>query len=240
MLKRLAVVISILFWFGCSDDPAEKTVPRISAVEGYAFGGILEDKDSSVREISCKFLTENDTLEIKTAISSSRIWQISIIVPEVPGDKDPVESLRDAAAKKYALNFNGKNKIEVQGVRVELLRDFERGERGVRCTFTDLEMKKIADQEAATAESKLKIAIRQAKEDILNLEYAVNSFRDETGVYPADWQWLISAPQVKNWQGPYIKEVPVDPWGRKYCYERTAQGYIIYSLGADGKSRLIP
>ena len=53
---------------------------------------------------------------------------------------------------------------------VELSRDFKRGSRGGRCTFTDLEMQKIALAEAADAGNQRKIAIRRAEDDIFVLE----------------------------------------------------------------------
>ena len=236
MLKRLAILIGILFWCSCSENQPEK----ITSVEDHAFGEILENKDSDIREIPVKFLTDRDTLEIRTSVGTHRIWQISIIVPEVPGSGDPQELLRDAVAKKYSLKFGSTMKLSLPGTEIEISRAFDRGERGARCTFTDPELQNSAVKETAEAGNARKLLIRQAEKDILNLEYTVNAFHDETGVYPASWEWLINDPKVKNWQGPYIKKVPLDPWGREYCYERTAKGYVIYSAGADGKSRIIP
>ena len=46
---------------------------------------------------------------------------------------------------------------------------------------------------------------------------------------------------LPNWKdGGYLKEVPVDPWGRTYQYLKPGThggAYDLYSLGADGKPR---
>jgi general secretion pathway protein G len=45
---------------------------------------------------------------------------------------------------------------------------------------------------------------------------------------------LYSAP---NWKGPYLKNKPLDPWGREYKYRFPGEHnseYDLYSLGKDG------
>ena len=37
-----------------------------------------------------------------------------------------------------------------------------------------------------------------------------------------------------NWgPDPYIKKVPVDPWGSDYIYELDGSDYVLISMGAD-------
>jgi general secretion pathway protein G len=56
-------------------------------------------------------------------------------------------------------------------------------------------------------------------------------------------QALIRAPAGKEarWKGPYLEEMPLDPWKQPYQYRypgakniNGAKGYDVWSLGADG------
>jgi general secretion pathway protein G len=44
---------------------------------------------------------------------------------------------------------------------------------------------------------------------------------------------------MATWKGPYVKQVPKDPWGNEYIYRypgtNNANSYDIYSLGPDGR-----
>ncbi len=75
---------------------------------------------------------------------------------------------------------------------------------------------------------------------------ALDSYRLDNGTYPSTQQGLealwakpITAPEPRNWAGPYLKKrVPQDPWGQAYVYhspgEQNPDGYDLLSLGADG------
>ena len=68
----------------------------------------------------------------------------------------------------------------------------------------------------------------------------------DNGSYPTTAQGLGSltaapttAPQPKNWQGPYLKgQIPNDPWGKPYNYRapgvKNPSGYDLSSSGPDG------
>jgi general secretion pathway protein G len=83
-----------------------------------------------------------------------------------------------------------------------------------------------------------------AKTDIANIGLMLDSYEIDTGHYPSNeegLQALIQPPSnIQGWKGPYIKTgaVPMDPWGRPYQYKypgsHSANGYDLYSLGADG------
>jgi general secretion pathway protein G len=87
-----------------------------------------------------------------------------------------------------------------------------------------------------------------AKTQIKLLESAVDVYSLHVGTYPTASQGLnalIAAPaDLKNpakWQGPYLKEMPRDPWGQDYLYEeiQDTQGqasFKIYSYGPDGQA----
>src|SRR6185369_4373257 len=40
---------------------------------------------------------------------------------------------------------------------------------------------------------------------------------------------------VKHWNGPYAKDVPIDPWWRPYVYTVSENQFQVLSYGADGK-----
>ncbi len=71
-------------------------------------------------------------------------------------------------------------------------------------------------------------------------------YRLDVGNYPTTEEGLkalMKAPAGKEakWKGPYLEEVPSDPWGNPYQYKfpgtknvSGARGYDIWSLGVDG------
>jgi general secretion pathway protein G len=69
------------------------------------------------------------------------------------------------------------------------------------------------------------------------------SYRMNIGGYPTTDQGLkalIKAPEGvgRRWKGPYIDELPLDPWGRPYEYrcpgEHNRDKYDVWSLGPKG------
>ncbi|MBU4141072.1 MAG: type II secretion system major pseudopilin GspG [Candidatus Omnitrophica bacterium] len=82
-----------------------------------------------------------------------------------------------------------------------------------------------------------KIAI--AKTDVTsNMPLALDLYELDNGKYPSMLQALLTNPGgLKNWNGPYIKKAPVDPWGTCYLYRYPSshgKDYDLYSLGPDG------
>lgn len=85
-----------------------------------------------------------------------------------------------------------------------------------------------------TEQAKISIA----KADIAsNIPLALDLYELDNGKYPANLQALITEPSgSKNWNGPYIKQEPVDPWGNEYKYRyppSNSRDYDLYSLGPD-------
>ena len=82
---------------------------------------------------------------------------------------------------------------------------------------------------------------QSADVQIANMKAGLNLFMIDVGRYPnADegLKALTEAPaDPTRWRGPYLAEdrLPLDPWGREFRYELTADGMKprIYSLGAD-------
>ena len=69
------------------------------------------------------------------------------------------------------------------------------------------------------------------------------AYRIDTGDYPTTeegFEALLQAPKSKTklWKGPYIEEIPLDPWGNRYQYiypgKMNEEGFDVFSFGQDG------
>lgn len=77
---------------------------------------------------------------------------------------------------------------------------------------------------------------------IRDLESALEMYKLDVGRYPTNDDGLealvVQPPQVKGWNGPYLKkkELPLDPWKNAYEYRLPGSNgdFDIISLGADG------
>ena len=60
----------------------------------------------------------------------------------------------------------------------------------------------------------------------------ISEYRQEVGDYPENLDALRTA---SGQYGPWLKEVPTDPWnpGSQYKYKFNASGYAVYSVGKD-------
>jgi general secretion pathway protein G len=79
------------------------------------------------------------------------------------------------------------------------------------------------------------------------LKTALDHFEIDCGHYPTTSEGfaaLINCPtniSSGRWRGPYIAQVPIDPWGNVYAYRcpgiHYTNGFDLYSCGPDGISR---
>ncbi|HEY4414611.1 MAG TPA: type II secretion system major pseudopilin GspG [Verrucomicrobiae bacterium] len=84
--------------------------------------------------------------------------------------------------------------------------------------------------------------VTAAKTDINGgIKSALGQYEIDMGQYPHSLQDLLVAPGNSNgkWHGPYLDNVPMDPWGFKYVYyfpgKHNPSGYDLLSVGLDGK-----
>lgn len=83
-----------------------------------------------------------------------------------------------------------------------------------------------------------------AQTQISSFGTALDAFEVDNGYYPkgkSGLSDLVQAPRdAQNWRGPYLKEVPKDPWNNDYLYEcpgrRNVTSYDLSSGGPDGKT----
>lgn len=80
-------------------------------------------------------------------------------------------------------------------------------------------------------------------QDIRVIENALKFYRLDNFRYLSQAQGLealITAPSdASNWNGPYMDDVPKDPWKRPYLYSNPStrgKEIDVYTLGADGSS----
>ncbi len=78
-----------------------------------------------------------------------------------------------------------------------------------------------------------------AATQIKSFEAALDSYRLDIGKYPKEIQDLVKNNSGKSrWNGPYMKKIPLDPWGNDYQYQKPGRhnkDYDLYSYGADGQ-----
>ncbi len=82
-----------------------------------------------------------------------------------------------------------------------------------------------------------------AATQISSFSTALDAFEVDNGYYPkgkAGLMDLVQQPRdAQNWRGPYLKELPKDPWGNEYSYECPGRmnptSYDLISPGPDAK-----
>lgn len=83
---------------------------------------------------------------------------------------------------------------------------------------------KVEQSKAKTAEAQMKV-----------LGTALDAYRLDMGYYPEKIEELVQN-NDPMWHGPYIKEIPQDPWRVAYVYTRqNPTQFELKSYGADKK-----
>jgi general secretion pathway protein G len=80
-----------------------------------------------------------------------------------------------------------------------------------------------------------------AHADLSSIKTALDAYEVDNGFYPKSLQDLIQQPgNARNWHGPYLDNLPVDPWGNPYVYaypgRHNPSGFDLSSVGPDGKA----
>jgi len=73
------------------------------------------------------------------------------------------------------------------------------------------------------------------------IKTALGEFEVDNGFYPQSLQDLLQKPRnARNWHGPYLDSLPLDPWHNPYLYsypgKHNPASYDLWSAGPDGKS----
>lgn len=83
-----------------------------------------------------------------------------------------------------------------------------------------------------------------ATTQIANFSTALDAFEIDNGRYPKGKNGLAELVEqpgdATGWKGPYLKEIPKDPWGNDYIYEcpgkNNPTSYDLMSMGPDAKT----
>jgi general secretion pathway protein G len=72
------------------------------------------------------------------------------------------------------------------------------------------------------------------------IKSALGAYEVDVGFYPKSLQDLLRQPSnARNWHGPYLEKLPLDPWGSPYVYyypgKHNPTGYDLLSVGPDQK-----
>jgi general secretion pathway protein G len=72
------------------------------------------------------------------------------------------------------------------------------------------------------------------------IKSALGAYEVDNGFYPKSLQDLLQQPSnARNWHGPYLDKLPLDPWGNAYVYyypgKHNPTGYDLLSIGPDQK-----
>ena len=85
--------------------------------------------------------------------------------------------------------------------------------------------------------------VTAAASQISSLEMALDAFEVDNGYYPKSGGLddLVNQPaNATSWKGPYLKTIPVDPWGNAYTYDypgkHNPNGFDLLSNGPDGRA----
>ena len=86
--------------------------------------------------------------------------------------------------------------------------------------------------------------ITAAKSQISSFETTLDAFEVDNGFYPqgsAGLNALVEQPNnLPSWKGPYLKNIPLDPWGNAYVYNYPGKSnpkhFDLQSMGPDGQA----
>ncbi len=86
--------------------------------------------------------------------------------------------------------------------------------------------------------------ITAAQTQIASFSTALDAFEVDNGYYPKGKNGLLDLVQqprdALNWHGPYLKDIPRDPWNNEYVYEcpgrHNPSSYDLMSMGLDARA----
>jgi len=95
---------------------------------------------------------------------------------------------------------------------------------------TPIYMNYVKQGRIGTAQMQLKLLAQE-----------LDNYKIRVGQYPSELRGLVeNLDGHEKWDGPYMKKIPLDPWGNEYVYvvpgEHNTDSYDLSCLGADGQT----
>jgi len=86
--------------------------------------------------------------------------------------------------------------------------------------------------------------ITATQTQIASFATALDAYEVDNGNYPKGKNGLMDLVEqprdTQNWRGPYLKDIPKDPWNNEYIYEcpgrHNPSSYDLMSVGPDARS----
>ena len=73
-----------------------------------------------------------------------------------------------------------------------------------------------------------------------NIPTALDLYEMDVGAYPEKLEDLLTEPpESEGWDGPYLKKIPEDPWGRPYYYKSPGEHSMDYDLASSGRDGVL-
>lgn len=88
-----------------------------------------------------------------------------------------------------------------------------------------------------------KAKIKAAEAQISNFKTSLNSYEMNVGEFPSTSQGLkalVERPsdvEEDDWEGPYMDDIPKDPWNREYIYKSPGEHNKDFDLSSMGPDR---
>lgn len=227
----LIALISTVLFSGCSKEPPQRI--------GTAFGiktGIRATEKKVAR--SCRFNWRGiaGEVEIFCTPHTYTVWKVDFVATETSPEK-----IRGALLKEWHIRAVNDGKITLPQSTITISPEYSRGPGGMRVSVTDNAAAKLNRQECSMPEAILSQKQREASENIMLLEEAMEHFFTDTGTYPRLLPELTgNILQRDKWNGPYIEKIPLDPWQMPFHYLPAPNGksYELFSGGKNGTDRI--
>lgn len=80
--------------------------------------------------------------------------------------------------------------------------------------------------------------VTEVKIELVGVGKKIQSFHSDCARFPASDTGLVELLKMPadcpRWRGPYLTQMPIDPWGRPIAYHVEGVSFSLHSLGRDG------
>lgn len=176
-------------------------------------------------------------LETHCTPLSFLIWKVDMIFTDISAGE-----VYDALRESWQTSFtSGQNCCELPGSTVKITPDYTHGPSALKVSVTDRKAAAIYQTENSSPQAEKNRKLYSCQRDIALIEEALEHFFTDTEMYPRVLPELRENILLRpKWDGPYLDNIPADPWGKKFHYRTAADGksYELYSRGENGTDKI--